>query len=60
MVSTPPNRGEPLQYTLAFTFKSTNNEAEYESLLTTLRLTLGISVDTLRVKCDSRLVVKQV
>lgn len=38
----------------------TNNEAEYRALITGLRLALDHSVDTLHVRADSQLIVRQV
>lgn len=57
---TPPNRGEPLRYALILTFKATNNEAEHEALITGLIITKGVGVASLKVYCDSQLVVNQV
>ena len=45
---------------LRFTFKASNNEAEYEALLVGLRLAKELQVDSLMVYSDSKLVVSQV
>ena len=42
---------------LRFTFKASNNEAEYEALLAGLRLAKELQVDSLIVYSDSKLVV---
>ncbi|XP_019161153.1 PREDICTED: uncharacterized protein LOC109157769 [Ipomoea nil] len=47
-------------YALRFAFKLSNNEVEYEALLGGLRLELNMTVEKLRIRCDSRLVVGQV
>lgn len=60
LVLTPPDGCEPLGYALVLTFKDTNNEAVYEALITVMRLTRGISVTSLKVYCDSQMVVSQV
>lgn len=44
----PP--GKPLQYAIVITFKATNN----------VRLAKGLGIMSLRIKCDSHLVVNQV
>ena len=45
---------------LRFTFKASNNEAEYEALLAGLRLAKELQVDSLMVDSDSKLVISQV
>ncbi|XP_019183731.1 PREDICTED: uncharacterized protein LOC109178650 [Ipomoea nil] len=47
-------------YALRFAFKLSNNEVEYEALLGGLRLALNMRVEKLKIRCDSRLVVRQV
>jgi len=51
---------EKFKYAIRFGFKETNNEAEYESMITGLRLTRELGVKKVRVKSDSQLVVGQV
>ncbi|PKI57594.1 hypothetical protein CRG98_022065 [Punica granatum] len=51
---------DPLKYALLLTFPATNNEAEYEALITGLMIAKGAGVINLYVKCDSQLVVNQV
>lgn len=41
-------------------FQASNNETEYEALLAWLRMARPTGADTLKVQCDSRLVVNQV
>lgn len=60
LVLTPSDGGAPLRYALVLTFKATNNETEYEVLITGLRLAKGLCVASLHVYYDSQLVVKPV
>ncbi|CAH9090598.1 unnamed protein product [Cuscuta epithymum] len=46
-------------YAIRFNFKVSNNEAEYEALLSGLRLAAGLKARHVRIKCDSKLVVSQ-
>ena len=59
VVLSPPT-GETLRYIIRLDFKATNNKAEYEGLLTSLRAAAGLGVRRLIVKGDSQLVVNQV
>ncbi|XP_027156526.1 uncharacterized protein LOC113757421 [Coffea eugenioides] len=52
--------GEELTYALRFDFPASNNEAEYEALLTGLRISHQMGVTAIRVWSDSQLVVYQV
>nr|XP_027122199.1 uncharacterized protein LOC113739154 [Coffea arabica] len=52
--------GEELTYTLRFDFPASNNEAEYEALLTGLRIAHQMSITAIKVRSDSQLVVLQV
>ncbi|XP_071928299.1 uncharacterized protein [Coffea arabica] len=52
--------GEELTYALKFDFPASNNEAEYESLLTGLRIAHQMGIAAIRVRSDSPLVVCQV
>ncbi|XP_071923230.1 uncharacterized protein [Coffea arabica] len=52
--------GEELTYALRFDFPASNNEAEYEALLTGLRITHQMGITAIRVRSDSQLVVCQV
>jgi len=45
---------------LCFLFKATNNQAEYETLITGLRTSRKLGVSSLRVFIDSQLVASQV
>ena len=45
---------------LRFDFKASNNEADYEALLTGLRLAKGLKAGNIQIFNDSQLVVKQV
>ena len=48
------------EYMLHFEFSATNNEAEYEALITGLRIAKELEVDRLQVYNDSQLMVGQV
>ena len=52
--------GEKVCYALRLQFPTTNNEAEYEALITGLRLTKEMGFQQLKVYSDSQLVVNQV
>lgn len=52
--------GNELEYTIKFGFKATNNEVEYEAMLTRLRLVHALGAKRVRVNNDSQLVVGQV
>nr|XP_027122086.1 uncharacterized protein LOC113739037 [Coffea arabica] len=52
--------GEELTYALRFDFPASNNEAEYEALLTGLRIAHQMGITTIKVQSDSQLVVLQV
>ena len=52
--------GEHLEQAIRLGFPASNNEAEYEAILSRLDLALALSVSRLRVYSDSQLVVKHV
>ncbi|XP_027082469.2 uncharacterized protein [Coffea arabica] len=52
--------GEELTYALRFDFPASNNEAEYEALLTGLRIAHQMGVTAIKVRSDPQLVVLQV
>ncbi|RVW65441.1 Pro-Pol polyprotein [Vitis vinifera] len=52
--------GEHLEQAIRLGFSASNNEAEYEAILSGLDLALALSVSKLRVYSDSQLVVKHV
>ena len=52
--------GEHLEQVIRLGFPTSNNEAEYEVILSGLDLTLALSVSKLRVYSDSQLVVRHV
>ncbi|XP_027088643.2 uncharacterized protein [Coffea arabica] len=51
---------EELTYALKYDFPASNNEAEYETLLTGLRIAHQMGITAIRVRSDSQLVVYQV
>nr|XP_027083762.1 uncharacterized protein LOC113706071 [Coffea arabica] len=59
MLLTSPTR-EELTYALRFDFPTSNNEAEYETLLTRLRITHQMGVTAIKVRSDSQFVVNQI
>ncbi|XP_027156054.1 uncharacterized protein LOC113756621 [Coffea eugenioides] len=52
--------GEELTYALRFDFPASNNEVEYEALLTGLRIAHQMGITAIRVRSDSQLVVLQI
>ena len=59
VVITAPD-GEILKYGVQLKFLATNNEVEYEGILTGLRLEKALGVKNLLVQSDSKLVVEQI
>ena len=59
VVITTPD-GEILKYGVRLKFSATNNEAEYEGILTRLRLGKALGVKNLLIQSDSKLVVEQI
>ncbi|XP_057463834.1 uncharacterized protein LOC130753675 [Actinidia eriantha] len=52
--------GEQIEYAIRIGFKTTKNEAEYEALLTGLRVTTELKVESLDAYSDSQLIINQV
>lgn len=52
--------GRSICYALKFEFRATNNEAEYEVLLTGLKLAHDLRIVAVEIYCDSQLIVYQV
>ena len=50
--------GEILKYGVRLKFSATNNEAEYEGILTGLRLGRALRANNLLVQNDSKLVIR--
>ncbi|GJV39317.1 reverse transcriptase domain-containing protein [Tanacetum coccineum] len=59
---TPPNtlEGTEFTYALRFQFTTSNNEAEYEALIASLRIVAQMGVRNVHVSVDSKLVANQV
>ena len=53
-------KGEMLKYVARLQFLATNNEAEYEALLTGLSLAKALRAKSLIVQFDSQLIIGQV
>ncbi|XP_072081062.1 uncharacterized protein [Arachis hypogaea] len=49
-----------LEHSIHLAFKASNNQSEYEALLARLRLCSDLQISTIKVYCDSLLVVQQV
>ena len=49
-----------MPYALHFDFNASNNEVEYETLITGLKLAKEVEVKSLKVHSDSQLIVNQV
>ena len=58
MITTPD--GETLKYGVQLRFPATNNEAEYEGILTGLRLGKALGVKNLLIQSYSKLVIEQI
>ena len=52
--------GEQLEQAIRLGFPASNNEAEYEAILSGLDLALALSVSKLRIYSDSQLIVRHV
>ena len=57
VVTTPEN--DQIECALRFSFKETNNQAEYEALLAGMRVATALEADQIDVFSDSQLVVNQ-
>jgi ribonuclease HI len=55
-----PSEGDILKYAIQLEFSATNNIAEYEGLVTGLRLAKDIGIRRLLIRGDSQLLAKQV
>jgi ribonuclease HI len=55
-----PPKGDMLKYVIQIEFPATNNTAEYEGLVTGLRLAKELSIWRLLIRGDSQLIAKQV
>ncbi len=58
--SSPPLEGDILKYVIQLEFPATNNIAEYEGLVTGLRLAKELDTQRLLIRGDSQLVAKRV
>lgn len=52
--------GEILKYRVQLQFPSTNNEAEYEAILTGLRIRKALGAKNMLLKSNSKLVIGQI
>ncbi|CAL8994500.1 unnamed protein product [Prunus brigantina] len=59
LVLTTPDGGK-LEYAIRFSFRTSNNEAEYEALLAGLRLAKSMSAKQISIHSDSQLIVNQI
>ncbi|KAM2993909.1 hypothetical protein FF2_045949 [Malus domestica] len=59
LILTTPDK-VAMEYAIRFKFKASNNEAEYEALLASLRLAKQLGVKQIDIFSDSQLVVNQV
>ena len=59
LILTSPE-GIDIEYALRFGFYASNNEAEYEAVITGLKLAHSLEIDQLEVCSDSQLVVRQI
>ncbi|GAA0173385.1 hypothetical protein LIER_27012 [Lithospermum erythrorhizon] len=51
-------KGEVFEYALLFSFKATNNEVEYEAMVTGLEIAYALKIRRLLVQGDSKLVIE--
>ena len=59
LVFVPPLRVR-MRYMVQLHFPSSNNVAEYEALINSLRIAIELGIRCLDIQCDSQLVVNQV
>ncbi|MDQ4222780.1 ribonuclease HI family protein, partial [Pseudomonas aeruginosa] len=52
--------GRRISYALRLAFKATNNEAEYEAMIISLKLVREIGINEISIHSDSQLVVIQI
>ena len=52
--------GDVVKCAMRFDFKATNNQAEYEALLASLRMCVALGADEIEIFSDSQVVVNQV
>lgn len=55
-----PPGGDPITYNLVLSNSATNNQAEYEALITGLLIAKGARAKSNNIFCNSQLVVEQV
>ena len=58
MIQTP--QGDKIQCMIRLDFPTTNNEAEYEALVTGLNLAKAAGAENIIVHCDSQVVTSQI
>ncbi|KAK0573154.1 hypothetical protein LWI29_003713 [Acer saccharum] len=58
VITTP--EGDSVECAMRFDFKATNNQAEYEALLASLRVCIALGANELEIYNDSQVVVNQV
>ncbi|KAK0603822.1 hypothetical protein LWI29_009058 [Acer saccharum] len=58
VITTP--EGDAVECAMRFDFKATNNQAEYEALLASLRVCIALGADKLEIYSDSQVVVNQI
>ncbi|XP_031106229.1 uncharacterized protein LOC116010872 [Ipomoea triloba] len=58
MLTSP--EGFKVYYALIYKFKASNNEAEYEAMIGSVRLAIALGARKVRIRTDSRLVVGQI
>ena len=54
------SEGDKLKYAAHLQYQTTNNEAEYETLLKGLELAKSLEVDSIVIQGDSQLIINQV
>ena len=59
IIMTSP-RKDVLKYGVQLQFLATNNEAEYEAVLANLRIVRALGIKNLRLRTNSKLIVRQI
>ena len=59
IIVTSPEK-DVLKYGVQLQFPTTNNKAEYEAVLTSLRITKALGIKNLKLRTNSKLVIRQI
>lgn len=59
VIATPPKK-DVLKYRVQLQFPATNNKAKYKAILTSLRIAKTLGVKNLKLRTDSKLIIRQI